>query len=699
MFMKQKLFTLLFALVTSVGAIFANGTKIGSFYYILYSNNTACVTYSGTNAEDVNNVYSGTISIPSSVTYGSVTYKVTRIGDHAFYRRSMTSVKIPNSITKIGYRAFMGNSRLTSVTFGNSVTSIENEAFYGCSSLASVTIPNSVKYIGEGAFCRCSSLESVLFGNNITSIEGETFSHCHDLTSIEIPNSVKSIGNMAFCYCGLKSVSIPDSVTTIGSGAFYYCDSMASVTIGNSVTSIYDEAFSYCDNLTSVTFGNSVTNICDKAFYGCHHLTLVEIPNSVKYIRTMAFASCSRLESVSFGDSVAYIGEGAFNYCTYLKNVTIPNSVTYIGEKAFSSCSGLKSVTIGTGVKKIEKYAFDNCSALKRVHISDIAAWCGIEFSICSNPLRRAKHLYLNDTEILDLVIPNSVTSIGGFAFEGCSGLKSVTIPNSVTSIGYSAFDNCTGLTSITIPNSVTSIGGSAFESCSSLKNVTIPNSVTSIGREAFSSCQSLKTITNYATIPQDIYDDVFNYVNKSIPLYVPLNSIDLYKVADGWQDFKNILPISAGEKEVITVDVETSENSASIVWPQVAEAYTYELTIKDKDGTIVCTLIFNAQGQLTSIAFNAPARGDAPQQAQAAGFSFTVTGLEAGTEYDLTITAKNENGQEIDKKNVSFHTNWPNGIEVIYDNPDKPIKVLNDGKVYIIRGEKVYTVQGQEVK
>ena len=172
--------------------------------------------------------------------------------------------------------------------------------------------------------------------------------------------------------------------------------------------------------------------------------------------------------------SVTSIGNGAFQYCTGLTSVTIPNSVTSIGDEAFKYCSGLTSV-----------------------HISDIAAWCNIEFaSNYSNPLRYAHHLYVNGEEVKDLVIPDSVTSIGNGAFQYYTGLTSVTIGNSVTSIGDKAFRDCSGLTSVTIGNSVTSIGGLAFYGCSSLTSVTIPNSVTSIGSYAFEGCSGLTSVT-----------------------------------------------------------------------------------------------------------------------------------------------------------------------------------------------------------
>ena len=191
---------------------------------------------------------------------------------------------------------------------------------------------------------------------------------------------------------------------------------------------------------------------------------------------------------------------------TYTGNVVIPEKVTYenveysvtsIGINAFQFCS-VTSVTIPNSVTSIGNNAFLNCTDLRKVIVKDIAAWCGIKFDgSYSNPLTFAKHLYSDeDTEITNLIIPNSVTSIGNRAFYGCSGLTSVSIPNSVTSIGESAFRSCSGLTSITIPNSVTSIGLAAFGRCSGLTSVTIPNSVTSIGESAFYRCSGLTSVT-----------------------------------------------------------------------------------------------------------------------------------------------------------------------------------------------------------
>ena len=239
----------------------------------------------------------------------------------------------------------------------------------------------------------------------------------------------------------------------------------------------------------------------------------------------------------------------------------------------------------------IGKDAFEGCFSLTSVHITDLAAWCKIE--IGENPLRYAHHLYLNGQEIKDLVIPNSVTSIGKAAFEGCTGLTSVTIPNSVTSIGYAAFDGCTALTSVTIPNSVTSIGSSAFSGCTGLTSITIgnsvtsigeyafyrctgltsviiPNSVTSIGEWAFRYCSGLTSVTigNSVTsigeaafegctgmtsvriknkTPVQISSDTFSN-QENVNLYVPVGSKAAYGAAEYWNKFKEIIEVPQNE-------------------------------------------------------------------------------------------------------------------------------------------------------
>ena len=320
-----------------------------------------------------------------------------------------------------------------------------------------------------------------------------------------------------------------------------------------------------------VTFRGSSYNDYSNEYQGN-----VTIPEEVTYMNRTRKVTC--------------IGNYAFYSCSGLTSVTIGNSVTSIGGAAFYGCYGLTSITIPNSVTSIGDNAFLQCSP-KKIIVKDIAAWCGIKFDgPYSNPLYYAKHLYSDeDTEITNLIIPNSVTSIGNYAFRNCSGLTSVTIPNSVTSIGDDAFLGCSGLTSVSIGNSVTSIGGAAFYGCSGLTSITIPNSVTRIGEYAFRECSGLTSITipNSVTyiggwafancsgltsvtigsgvtsigesafygvdIPTviSLIENPFTIEGKTsnsrtfsqntflnATLYVPKGTIDKYKATYGWKDF-----------------------------------------------------------------------------------------------------------------------------------------------------------------
>ena len=390
---------------------------------------------------------------------------------------SVTKANIPHTIkgvtvTSIGGSAFRYCTSLTSVTIPDSVTSIGEEAFYGCWDLTRLTIPGSVTSIDKDAFCFCSSLTSVTIPDSVTSIGDSAFYGCESLTSVTIPDSVTSIGSCAFYGCAsLTSVTIPDSVTSIGGSAFYGCTSLTSVTIPDSVTSIGGSAFYNCKSLTSVTIPGSVTSIGWSAFYGCASLTSVTIPDSVTSIGGSAFYGCTSLTSVTIPDSVTSIGGSAFYNCKSLTSVTIPGSVTSIGWSAFYGCASLTSVTIPDSVTSIGNCAFASCTSLTGIwvaegnsHYANDAS--GVLFNKDKTTLVQCPGAFAAYT------IPNSVTSIGEYAFSHCTSLTSVTIPNSVTSIGEHAFSDCTSLTSVTISDSVTSIGEYAFYDCTSLTDV-----------------------------------------------------------------------------------------------------------------------------------------------------------------------------------------------------------------------------------
>ena len=194
-------------------------------------------------------------------------------------------------------------------------------------------------------------------------------------------------------------------------------------------------------------------------------------------------------------------------------------------------CSGLTSVIIPNSVTTIGSYAFYGCSITSVTIPNSVTAIGSYAFANCS---------------ITSVTIPNSVTSIGAGTFSGCIGLTSVTIPNSVTSIGEKAFQSCRGLKDVTIPNSVFSIGDWAFRDCSGLTSVTIPNSVMFIGEWAFRDCSSLTEVYCYAEDVPTTGSDVFYNVNVSdATLYVPRASIDAYKATEPWSGFGTIKTLS----------------------------------------------------------------------------------------------------------------------------------------------------------
>ena len=290
----------------------------------------------------------------------------------------------------------------------------------------------------------------------------------------------------------------------------------------------------YKDGKGIITFDGDVTSIGSNAFRYCSSLTGVTIPGSVTTIATYAFYECSALVDVIIPGSVTKINDFAFAKCASLKNIIIPYGVKNIGGDAFAQCSSLVNVTIPESVKNIGNYAFYVCSSLTEIIIPDSVT------SIGSNAFAHCESL-------ANLTIPASVVNIGTEVIRGCVSLSSVVIePDNKV---YDSRNDCNaiietvsntligGCKSTVIPDGVVEIADDAFRNCETLPYINIPASVTSIGDRAFSNCPSLARMDVKATTPPALGEYAISGTHGDLIVYVPENSVNLYKRTSGWKD------------------------------------------------------------------------------------------------------------------------------------------------------------------
>ena len=490
-------------------------------YGVVYTLNTDGLSYSVTDLKSTAN----RDEIEVYAEYGGL--PVTEIAQNAFNTEYITALTLPDSITKICKGAIDNCNYLTALHVPKNATLIQG-AVTDCDALVELTVAaENASYVSVNNCIIHKSSKTLILGcknsiipanGSVTKIGDYAFDGCGGLTEISIPNSVTSIGNYAFRNCtNITEISIPDSVTTIGNYAFYSCN-LLNLNIADGVKNIGNYAFRYCSKLTQITLPESVKSIGSYAFSNCTSLTTINIPANVTAINSYTFNNCGSLTTISLPENIKSIGFGAFENCTNLSEINMQSGVTRINANAFKNCKSLKKVNFPASVEYIASDVFINCGGLEELTVEA----GNINYSGVNNCIIDKR----SDTLILgckNSVIPSdgSVTSIGEYAFRGCTQLISIHIPASVTTIAGGAFTGMTSLGEITVApensnyyvkdncliekssktlvlgckgsivptdGSVTKIGNYAFDGCIELTDITIPKSLTHIGISAFNN-------------------------------------------------------------------------------------------------------------------------------------------------------------------------------------------------------------------
>ena len=543
------------------------------------------------------------VVIPDTVIFNFTRYNVTEVDDYAFMGcATMTSLEVGANVEKMGmgafylctnlssvvwnakdcqaiqtegsvYPMFSTTDSITSFTFGSSVEvvpaalcafmwqlqtltipagvwGIDAFAFYGCSSLQSITLPSTLTVLGKSAFTGCEALTKTNFtgtlkqwcemtvndGGAPTVFSRNLYLNDVLLTHADIPEGTTLVNDWAFAYdtC-LVSVKVPNSVSYLGRYSFYACPNLETIEVGNGVTelAVNEDGINYTfgegRDLTKFVYRSSVADdfnmgatwdytpqvdtlivpagMINNTWYGLNVLRYVEIIdgefcNAAPYLLK---SNASTLGTINLA--------GATN--------------TMLEDKAFYEFYNLTSLTLPAGLQTI--------------------------------PYKVAADCYL----LQSIAIPSSVTSIANNAFENCRSLSSVEFgtTTALQQIGNWAFYNCHNLPTLTIPEGVTYVGDGAFYGCSYLTELTLPSTMLTMGDNSFALCSRLQKMNVSAAIPPTIASKTFKDVLRSIPVYVPMASVELYKTDEYWREFN----IIGGEEQESAVDNISSEGTTKI--------------------------------------------------------------------------------------------------------------------------------------
>ena len=747
----KKLFTFFLAIVATT-ALYAYDFQSGDLYYNITSSNepyTVEITYQEYSFDNYASLIS--VTIPEYVTYNSTTYSVTGIGKLAFVAcTGLISITIPNSITTIGDSAFYFSENLPSITIPNSVTSIGKRAFSACLSLTSViwnanthtdleydsevflespvssfVFGDSVEYVPANLCFNMSSLKSVTISNSVTNIGENAFRNTNNLTNLTIGNSVISIGDRAFKGCSkLKNMNILAEIPpSLGEWVFDLVPKYIPVYVPCGCVDAYNTGFwSDFSNFQEPMAEYSITvNTIDsrmghaKVKYntacGCQ---IEAFPKDNSHFVQWSDANTENPRTFTVTKDTLLVAEFAPNlsgqcgntlYWSYNEDSQILSVTGAGGMYDYTTSTQpwllfqnlMTALEIGDSVTSIGNSAFSGCSSLHSIIWN--AKKCSDFSAFDKSPF------YESHSQITSFAFGEGVEHIPAYLCYEMAELTNVTIPNTVISIGDYAFYglNSRKFNSVILSNKLTSLGAHAFEGASYLKNIHFGYALEEIGEYAFKGCTRVTKMTCLAEITPNVSTDALADISSSAELYVPSDFLLEYQVDNNWNRF-SIKTIGA-ENTIVTkneVTVEPTDNAVTITWPTNEQASTYTIEIT-KDGVVFCSLVFNANGQLTSIAFARSYDGHSSAPAATAvtdALQFTVTGLDSGTRYAYKLDTK-KNGQALASYSGQFTTK--SNVSTSVSDIQSPItdcqKLLRNGQLVIVRDGVEYNAQGQIVK
>ena len=623
----------------------ATQVPIGNFYYEL----------SGTEATLVQHESYKSLTqafIPASVNYNTHQYTVTKIADNAFYNcPELLAVSIPSSVTYVGEKAFANCTWLDSVAWhpvrmNNTNYATNTFPFYGCSKITRFTFGPGVQRIPAYLCYNLSGITDLRFPDGLEFIAKYAFKGLTQITELVLPESLNSIGAGVFNGCtGLTKINIPAALTSI-SDYFCYNTALTQITLPATVTYIGEGAFS-TTKISTLTVPESVETVGDNAFAFNPNLTSV-VWNPVRLTagyatNTFPFYSCAAITSFTFGPNVQRIPSYLCYRLSGISSLDFPDGLQFIGNNAFCGLTAITEIVLPEGFNSMGTGIFDECTSLAAINIPSTISYIGDYF--CYH------------TALPEITIPANITSIGTYAFSA-SQISSITIPENVTTIGTCAFASCPNLKTV-VWNAKSASCGTSINTIpfynSKLTSITFGENVSYISPYLCYGQSTLSEIYNYAVTPQTINANVFYNVNRNTcALYVPQEGLSDYQAKEVWKEFTLMTGVLS-----------------SLKYEDVAANICY-------------------RGNNAEPLHQAPVMLRMPVAPYIPGYRFSKWEVVAGDFADgIILQAVYEKDDATDIENVS-QTGEGQGLSR---------KLIQDGKLYILRDDALFTITGQAVR